>query len=81
MKLKFIILVTTIFIFIVRFFCGVYVHDEFAETNFFIKHRPTWKWKFYSPQGMSDTKFEELTQEQQIEQKYWNDFIAGRQPL
>ena len=37
--------------------------------------------KFYSPQGMSDTKFEELTTEQQIDQKYWNEFIKGKQPL
>ncbi|MHA3047734.1 hypothetical protein JSO59_010320 [Riemerella anatipestifer] len=81
MKLKISVLLVLILVIIVRLFCGIYVHDEFAETNFFIKHRPTWKWKFYSPQGMSDTKFEELTTEQQIDQKYWNEFIKGKQPL
>ncbi|PXY43276.1 hypothetical protein [Flavobacterium hydrophilum] len=51
-----------------RLFCGVYIHDEFAESHFFIKHKPTWKWEFYSPQGMSDLKFEDLSKEKQIEQ-------------
>ena len=81
MKLKIIISVLIIFALAIRLFCGVYIHDEFAETHFFIKHKPTWKWKFYSPQGMSDTKYDELTLKQQIEQKYWNEFILGRQSL
>jgi len=62
----------------IRLFCGVYDHDEFPESYFFIKHRPTWKWEFYSPQGMSDIKFEELSKEKQIEQKYFNEFIKDR---
>ncbi|MTH16442.1 hypothetical protein [Flavobacterium sp. LC2016-01] len=62
----------------VRFFCGVYEHDEFAETNFFIKHRPTWKWKFYSPIGMSDKKIEKLSKEEQTEQKYFNEFVRDQ---
>lgn len=66
------------FFVVVRLFCGVYVHDEFNETHFFIKHKPTWKWKFYSPQEMSDTKFEQLTPEQKIEQNYRNEFIPGK---
>ncbi|WP_264529140.1 hypothetical protein [Flavobacterium sp. N502540] len=61
-----------------RLFCGVYDHDEFAESHFFIKHRPIWKWNFYSPIGMSDKKNEELTQEEQIEQKYFNTFIKDQ---
>ncbi len=59
----------------IRLFCGVYNHDEFAENHFFIKHRPTWKWKFYSPLGMSDRKIEELSEEEQIEQNYFDEFI------
>jgi len=62
----------------IRLFCGVYEHDEFAETNFFIKHRPTWKWRFYSPIGMSDMKIEELSKERQIEQQYFNEFITDQ---
>ncbi|GGE95189.1 hypothetical protein [Flavobacterium limi] len=62
----------------IRLFCGVYIHDEFAETHFFIKHKPTWKWKFYSPQGMSDLKFEDLSKEKQTEQKYFNEYIKDR---
>ncbi|MDX6188742.1 hypothetical protein SGQ83_05225 [Flavobacterium sp. Fl-318] len=61
-----------------RLFCGVYNHDEFAESHFFIKHRPIWKWKFYSPLGMSDMKSEELSEEEQIEQKYFEEFIKER---
>ena len=59
----------------IRLFCGVYNHDEFTESYFFIKHRPTWKWEFYSPQGMSDIKFEDLSKEKQSEQKYFNEYI------
>jgi len=62
----------------IRVFCGVYVHDEFAERHFFIKHRPTWKWLFYSPIGMSDKKLGDLSEEEQIEQKYFNEFITGQ---
>ena len=62
----------------IRLFCGVYNHDEFPESYFFIKHRPTLKWQFYSPQGMSDIKFEDLSKEKQIEQKYFNEFIKDR---
>ncbi|OXA77100.1 hypothetical protein SAMN05444397_104269 [Flavobacterium aquidurense] len=73
---------TVIFIFaivlVIRLFCGVYVHDEFTEKHFFIKHRPTLKWTFYSPTRMSDTKFKELSKEEQTEQKYFNEFVRDQ---
>jgi hypothetical protein len=79
MKRKTSIVVFTFTVFLsIRLFCGVYVHDEFAEKNFFIKHRPIWKWEFYSPLGMSDRKFEELSREKQIEQKYFYEFIKDQ---
>jgi len=79
MKKKVVILISAFAaVLIVRLFLGVYEHDEFAESYLFVKHRPTWKWKFYSPQGMSDTKLEELTEEKQIEQKYFNEFITDQ---
>lgn len=62
----------------IRLFCGIYIHDEFAEKHFFIKHRPTWKWEFYSPLGMSDNKIEDLSEENQIEQKNFNEYIKDR---
>lgn len=62
----------------IRLFCGVYVHDEFGDEALFIKHRPTWKWKFYSPVGMSDLKMEDLTPEQQTEQEYFDEFVGNR---
>ncbi len=61
-----------------RMFCGVYIHDEYGEMRFFIKHRPTWKWEFYSPIGQSDLTIEELTLEKQIEQNYFNEFIRDQ---
>lgn len=60
---------------LIRLYCGIYRHDEFAENHFFIKYRPSWKWKFYSPIGQSDLKFEDLTPEKQIEEKYFNEFV------
>ncbi len=63
---------------IVRLFCGVYIHNEFAGKHFFIKHRPTLKWTFYSPIGMSDKKIEELSKEEQIDQKYFNEFVLDQ---
>lgn len=79
MKKKIFILVFTFTMFLgIRFFCGVYHHDEFPEEYFFIKHRPIWKWNFYSPIMMSDTKIEELSKEEQIEQKYFNEFVRDQ---
>jgi hypothetical protein len=71
------ILIFTIF-FTIRFFCGIYIQDEFGEKHIFIKHRPSWKWVFYSPIGMSDNKIEELSQEEQTEQKYFNEFVKDQ---
>ena len=76
-KITVLILISVI-VLTIRLFCGVYEHDEFAETNFFIKHRPTWKWRFYSPIGMSDMKMEELSKEKQIEQQYFNEFVRNQ---
>ncbi|MEN2400790.1 hypothetical protein GKZ90_0013470 [Flavobacterium sp. MC2016-06] len=79
MKKKILIAVFTFaFILTIRLFCGVYIHDEFGETHFFIKHRPVWKWEFYSPLGMSDTGIEELPGDEQIEQKYFNEFVRDQ---
>lgn len=62
----------------IRLFCGVYLHDEYPEEYFFVKHRPTWKWRFYSPIGMSDRRIEELSKERQIEQQYFNEFVTDQ---
>ena len=63
---------------LIRLFIGEYLHDEFGEKHFFIKHRPTWKWGFRSPIGQSDLKFENLTPTDQKEQLYFNEFILQR---
>lgn len=62
----------------IRLFFGVYDQEEYVDSYFFIKHRPTWKWRFYSPIGRSELKFEELSEERQIEQKYYNEFIIDQ---
>lgn len=77
-KFFFVVFLVTIISLLLRFYFGVYEHDEFTEKNFFIKHRPTWKWYFYSPIRMSDVKFESLSKENQIEQKYFDEFITNQ---
>lgn len=79
MKKKVLVLISTfVAVLIVRLFFGVYDHDEFAESSLFVKHRPTWKWKFHSPQGMSDKKMEDFSKEEQVEQKYFNEFVLDK---
>lgn len=63
---------------IIRLFAGTYIHDEFGEKHFFIKHRPTWKWSFHSPIGQTDLKFENLTFDDQKEQLLFDEFIKKR---
>ncbi|SFT89924.1 hypothetical protein SAMN05216474_3036 [Lishizhenia tianjinensis] len=60
---------------LIRLFFGVYTHDEFGEKHLFIKHRPHWKWSFYSPIGMSDKKLENLDEERKYEQLMFNEFV------
>jgi hypothetical protein len=62
----------------VSLFCGVYIHDEFAEKHFFIKHKPAWKWRFFSPLGQSDLSIRELSKQEQTEQKYFNEFVRDQ---
>ncbi len=75
-KLSIVISIVT-FLILVRLFFGVYVDDEFGEKSIFAKHRPTWKWEFYSPIGMSDLKMDDLSKEKQIEEKYYDEFIRN----
>lgn len=63
---------------LIRLYCGIYVHDEFGDESLFIKYRPTWKWRFYSPIGMSDMKLKDLTPEKQMEQKYFDEFVHNQ---
>lgn len=63
---------------IIRLFCGVFEHDEFGDDVYFIKHKPTWKWRFYSPQAMSDLELNQLTPAQQKEQLLFDEFVGNR---
>ncbi len=60
----------------IRFYTGVYIHDEFGSKHFFIKHRPIWKWTFYSPIGMSDKNINDLSDTEKLEQKLFDEFIT-----
>lgn len=62
----------------IRLFCGVFEHDEFGDDVYFIKYKPTWKWRFRSPQGMSDLKIDQMTPAQQEEQILFDEFVGGR---
>lgn len=80
MKKKFIlsILFSSVLFLIIRFNFGVYVHDEFLEEHIFLKHRPIWKWRFYSPIRQSDKKIEDLSLEKQYERKMFNEFVSDQ---
>jgi peptidoglycan hydrolase CwlO-like protein len=80
MKKKFIlsILFSSVLFLIVRFNFGVFVHDEFLEEYIFLKHKPIWKWRFYSPIHQSDQKIENLLPEKQYEQKMFNEFVSDQ---
>lgn len=63
---------------LVRLFFGVYIHDEFGDTEVFVKHRPVWKWEFRSYLGSSDLDITDLSPEQQTEQRYFDEFVKNR---
>lgn len=77
-KIKFLVIIALVVCFTVRFFCGVFEHDEFDEDVYFIKHKPTWKWRFYSPRGMSDLEFNQMTDEQRYEQTMFDEYVGKR---
>jgi hypothetical protein len=57
-------------------FTGRYEDDEFGEKSFFIKYRPTFKFYFYSPTGMSDTRVADLPPALQDEEKAFREFVV-----
>ncbi|WP_345164167.1 hypothetical protein [Nibribacter koreensis] len=60
-----------------RLWLGVYHHDEFIDSYLFIKHRPTFKWTFYSPRGQSDLYLEELSAAEQQEERHFEEFVRA----
>ena len=76
-KTKFSLKITTIIIVlvVVKFWVGIYTHDEFGTNHIFIKHRPLWKSFFISPRGMSDLKNSEMSLKRQNEQELFDEFI------
>ncbi len=69
-----------LFLLLVWLFCGFFESSEFAgEWHFFVKYKPTFKLIFYSPVGESDMKLADLTPEQRIEERYFEEYVKGRQ--
>jgi hypothetical protein len=77
-KFKIFIFTTIIIVLTIRFFCGVFEQDEFGEDVYFIKHKPNWKWRFYSPRGMGDLELNQMTVEQKNEQVMFDEFVSKR---
>ncbi len=77
-KNKILLLFSFVLILAGRLFFGVFEHDEFGNDVYFIKHQPTWKWRFYSPKGMSDLDLEQMSEEQKNEQILFDKFIGNR---
>jgi hypothetical protein len=61
-----------------RMYTGIYIHNEFGDAHFFVKHRPIWKWKFRSPIGMSDLKLSDLNEKEKKEELYFEEFITNQ---
>ncbi|MFP4845816.1 hypothetical protein [Winogradskyella sp. PE311] len=78
MKKMFRFLLIALIVFILKFWIGVYEHDEFGSTHIFIKYRPVWKSYFYSPIGMSDSLLIQFPSEKQIEQILFNEFVSSK---
>jgi len=62
---------------VARFWIGIYEHNEFSSTHIFLKHRPIWKWCFYSPIGMGELD-KLTTPEQRNEQRLFDEFITQK---
>ncbi len=73
---KFNILLATIVSISTWMFVGIFRDDEFYEPTIFVKHRPSLKVNFYSPIGMSDLKFEDLTPVEQSELVAFDEFVV-----
>ncbi|WP_348811592.1 hypothetical protein [Flavobacterium maritimum] len=46
-----------------------------------MKHRPTLKWKFYSPIGMSDMRIQELPKDKKFDEKNFEEFVRQKVKL
>lgn len=58
-----------------KFWTGIYDHDEFNSKHIFFKHRPIWQTKFYAPRGMSDLKISDMAPNKQKEQILFDEFV------
>ena len=60
-------------------FIGVKNHPEEDHRMIIVKHRPSFKLEFYSPIGGTTKLFEELSPEEQREEKLYQEFIKRPQ--
>jgi hypothetical protein len=67
-----------IFLVLTCLFTGLFREDEFYELSIFTKHRPTFKIYFYSPTGQSDLTLNDLSLENQNEERAFQEFVLGQ---
>lgn len=56
-------------------FLGVYRDREFGDSHLFLKHRPTFKVRFYAPIGESDTRVNDLAPASRYEEIMYREFV------
>jgi hypothetical protein len=78
MKKILLIIIPLVLGILIRLWFGIYHHDEYAETHLFFKHRPTLKWTFYSPIGMSNLELDDLDEEERREQLLFEEFVSSK---
>lgn len=62
---------------IILSFTGIKYDTEFFEPAFFIKHRPTLKFNYYSPIGESDETLNELSEDRKKEEIAYQEFVGN----
>ncbi len=56
-------------------FPGIYRDREFRDMHLFLKHRPTFKFKFYAPLGESDERLNSLSSESRYEEMMYQEYV------
>ncbi len=54
---------------------GIYRDREFGSHHLFVKHKPTFKLRFYAPLGKSDRTLNELNPKESHEEVMYREYI------
>jgi hypothetical protein len=58
-------------------FVGIKYEPEFGEAAFFIKHKPNFKFEYFSPIGESDLAINDFDQKNQYEELKYQEFVVN----